>query len=95
MKTHQVIVEPLLTEKSTNLVKSNVYTFHVHEDANKNQITAVLESTYKVKIDSIRIVKRKGKVRRAGRRMNTINMPDKKIAYVHLKEGKIDLFPQS
>ena len=38
---------------------------------------------------------RKGKKRRVGRRMKVKNMADKKIAFIKVSEGKIDLFPQA
>lgn len=95
MNIYQVIIKPVLTEKATGLTQSNVYTFEIHEKANKHQVAEVLQNMYKIKIDSVRILKRKGKTRRAGKKMNDIKLPDTKIAYVHVKEGKIDLFPQA
>lgn len=95
MKADQVIVKPILTEKATELAKNQVYAFETHIKANKFQIKNVLERFYKVKVDKIRITVRKGKEKRAGRRMIGKRLPDKKIAYVKVKEGKIDLFPQT
>lgn len=93
--TDQVILKPVLTEKATNMAKTNTYTFEVHTKANKHQITDVLEHIYKVKVDGVRIMNRKGKTRRAGRKMQTRVLPDIKLAYVTLKEGSIDLFPKA
>ncbi len=91
----QIILKPVLTEKATNMAKSNTYTFEVHKNANKNQITDVLEHIYKVKVEHVRVMTRKGKTRRAGRKMQTRILPSKKFAYVTLKEGTIDLFPKA
>ena len=91
----QVIVRPVLTEKATQLVKNQVYTFEVSPKSNKNQIAVALEKMFKVKVADIRIVSRKGKMRRVGRTMKAVMMPDVKIAYVQVSEGKIDLFPQA
>ena len=95
MKINQVIVNPVLTEKATDLAKNQVYMFVVNLKANKFQIKNVLEKIYKVKVGRVRVMIRKGKSRRSGRRMVTKKLANKKIAYVKLKEGKIDLFPQT
>ena len=91
----KVIVKPVLTEKATNLAKANTYTFEVGINANKFQIATVLEQIYKVKGGSVRVMTRLGKTRRAGRKMQTRVLPDRKLAYVTLKEGSIDLFPKA
>jgi large subunit ribosomal protein L23 len=96
MQINQIIIRPIITEKATRLVQSSVYTFEVHEKANKFQVEKTLSELYGVKISQISIVKRKGKTRRVGRRMKTKQLPDMKIAYVTVKEGKLSsLFPQA
>lgn len=95
MDTHQVLIKPIITEKATNLVKSQIYTFEVHPKANKFQVKGILEKLYKVKVDAVHILLRKGKKRKVGRKMVTKKLSDRKIAIVKLKEGKIDLFPQT
>lgn len=64
-------------------------------DANKFQIAQTIEKLYGVEVDSIRMMTRKGKEKRVGRKMITKRMPDIKIALVKVKKGTIDLFPQS
>ncbi len=91
----RTIVKPVLTEKATNLAKTNTYTFEVAVNANKFQIANVLEKIYKVKVGSVRVMMRSGKTRRAGRKMQTRVLPSRKLAYVTLKEGTIDLFPKA
>lgn len=95
MKISEVIIKPVVTEKATGRVASNVYTFIVHSDANKNQIKNVLEKLYKVKVSQVKVAIRKGKVKRSGRKMIAKDLPSRKFAFVKLSEGKIDLFPQS
>lgn len=95
MNIDQVLIEPVLTEKATNMSKHSVYLFSVHLDANKFQIKKAVESLYKVKVDSIRIMVRKGKNKRVGRKSKTKQLPNVKMAFVNVKEGKIDLFPQT
>ncbi|MCX7880903.1 MAG: 50S ribosomal protein L23 [Patescibacteria group bacterium] len=94
MKLNEVIISPILTEKSTSLSRKGVYLFEVNGDANKFQIKAVLEKIYPVKVEAINIGWRKGKIRRVGRKMKIKKLASKKIAFVKLKEGKIDVFPQ-
>ncbi|MDH7476459.1 MAG: 50S ribosomal protein L23 [Microgenomates group bacterium] len=95
MKINNIILGAVMTEKATNLTKKGIYTFEVNPQANKNQITKALETLYKIKIEKVRIARHFGKRRKVGRRMVVRKLPDKRIAYVKVKEGKIDLFPQA
>jgi len=95
MEINEVIIGPLITEKTTNLVKDNIYTFLVNKKANKFQIKTVLESLYKVKVAEIRLVNRKGKKKKVGRFLHEKKLPDIKIAYIKLKEGSLEIFPKA
>lgn len=95
MKINEIIVRPLLTEKGTILAKEKTYMFEVSKKANKNQIRETIEKLYNVKVEKIRVMRRKGKQRRVGKRMKTKKLPDLKIAFVSIKQGAIDLFPQA
>ena len=95
MKINELLVRPIITEKATNLTKQKIFTFQVNLKANKNQIKEALEKLYKVKVGRVRIVVRKGKVRKVGKKMKPKTLSNIKIAYVFLKEGKLDLFPQA
>ena len=95
MQIDQIIIKPLITEKSTNAVKSNYYAFIVDKDANKFQIKNALEELYSVKVGEIKIVNRKGKKRRVGRIRQKKKLPDTKIAYVKLLKGSLEIFPKA
>lgn len=95
MKINTVVLNPVITEKTTRLSQDKVYAFQVNMDANKFQIAQTIEKLYGVEVDSIRMMTRKGKEKRVGRKMITKRMPDIKIALVKVKKGTIDLFPQS
>lgn len=95
MKINEVILKPVLTEKATNNVKDSIYTFIVNIDANKYKIREAVEKLYKVKVGVIKVITRKGKVKKAGRRLTKKRLSDRKVALIKLKEGKIDLFPQA
>ncbi len=94
MKINEILKKPVITEKTTQLLKQGYYAFEVDRRANKNQIKEAVESLFGVKVETIKTIKRKGKVKRKGRRWTKVQLPDKKIAYVKLKEGHIDLFPK-
>ncbi len=88
-----VILAPVVSEKSYSLLDANAYTFVVHPDANKTEIRQAVEKIWNVKVVSVNTINRKGKSKRfrftAGRR------PDTKRAVVKLAEGdKIEIFEQ-
>lgn len=89
---HDVIVAPVISEKSYGLIEGNVYTFIVHPDSNKTQIKIAVEKIFKVKVASVNTANRLGKRKRSrngyGQRKGT------KRAIVTLAPGSkpIDLF---
>lgn len=93
MQANKVIVKPVITEKSNRLTKENVFSFEVTMSANKHQIAEALKALYGVEVSFVRIAARKGKEKRVGRTMKTKMTPDKKIAYVKVSKGTLDLFP--
>lgn len=95
MQINNVLIKPILTEKATNLVANNCYTFLVNSKVNKFQIQEALEKIYKVKVDFVKVIVRRGKAKRVGRKMISKRLPDEKIAYIKLISGKIDLFPKA
>jgi large subunit ribosomal protein L23 len=91
-KDHRdVLLSPVVSEKSYGLLDANKYTFLVHPSANKTEIKIAVEKVFNVKVTSVNTLNRKGKTRRTrvgtGRRANT------KRAVVGLAEGqRIDIF---
>jgi len=91
MSNYDVILSPVITEKSTRLSESNQVVFRVHPHANKVEIRHAIESLFKVRVEKVRTSRQLGKVRRVGRHMG--RRPDWKKAYVTLAEGsRIDFF---
>ncbi len=88
MRTPQsIIVRPVMTEKSTALTATqNVITFDVARDANKIEIRHAVETLFSVKVDSVRIVKVSGKIKKVGRSIGRAQ--DRKKAYVKLAAGQ-------
>lgn len=84
-----------MTEKASQQASGGVYMFHVAATANKYQVKETIEDLFKVKVKKVTVTTRPGKVQRVGKRMASKTRPDRKIAYITLKEGKIDLFPSA
>ncbi|NTU46617.1 50S ribosomal protein L23 [Candidatus Roizmanbacteria bacterium] len=95
MITKAIIRKPVLTEKATQLAQKAVYLFEVDSTARKTQVAKAVQELYKVQVETVRILVRVGKTRRVGKTGKTIQLPDTKRAYVVLKSGKIDVFPQA
>ncbi len=86
-----IIIKPVITEKSMNLLADNKYTFVVDRRANKTQIKNAIENIFSVKVDNVRTISIKGKLKRMGRFEG--RTPNRKKAIVTLKPGqKIRLF---
>jgi ribosomal protein L23 len=87
-----IIIAPVVSEKSYGLMEQNTYTFYVAKDSNKNQIKNAVEEIFGVQVASVNTLNREGKRKRTrtgfGRRKAT------KRAYVTLREGSdsIDIF---
>ncbi len=80
-----IILKPVITERSTDLMEENKYTFLVHKGANKIQIKKALEDIFDVKVQSVNTMNVKGKRRRLGRFPEGVR-PGYKKAIVTLKE---------
>jgi large subunit ribosomal protein L23 len=88
-----VILAPVVSEKSYSLLDLNAYTFVVHPEANKTEIRQAVEKIWGVKVLSVNTVNRKGKRKRFRNNLGT--RPDSKRAVVKLAEGdKIEIFEQ-
>lgn len=86
----EILIRPIITEKSTFLEKEGKYVFEVSPKANKIEIKKAIEEIYKVKPIKINIIKVKGKTVRYGRTSGRTKSWKKAI--VTLKKGeKIDL----
>ena len=88
-----VIIEPVVSEKSYRLLEQNVYTFKVAPKATKPEIRQAVQDIFGVNVVKVNTLQRKGK-RKRNRRDGTFgSRPDVKRALVTLAEGdSIDLF---
>jgi len=86
-----IIIEPVISEKSYGLMDENKYTFIVRPDANKTQIKIAIEKIFEVKVTNVNTINRKGKRKRT--RFGFGKRPDTKRAIVSLADGqRIDIF---
>jgi large subunit ribosomal protein L23 len=86
-----VLVRPVISEKSYGLLDEGKYTFIVAPDANKTQIRLAVEQVFGVKVTGVNTANRPGKRRRT--RNGWGKRPDTKHAIVTLAEGdRIDIF---
>jgi large subunit ribosomal protein L23 len=88
-----VIIRPIVSEKSYALLDAGVYTFVVHPDANKIEIRQAVETVFNVRVANVNTLNRKGKRKRNRRAFTFGTRPNTKRAIVTLVEGdRIDLF---
>lgn len=94
MRDHRdVLISPVVSEKSYGLLEDNVYTFVVAPGASKPEIRAAVEQLFEVKVLKVNTLVRKGKRLRNRRTGRWGSRPDRKRALVTLAEGdSIDLF---
>ena len=86
-----IILKPVVSEKSYGLLDQNKYTFVVRPDANKIQIRQAVEQIFSVKVTSVNTLNRPGKRKRT--RFGYGKRADSKRAIVTLAEGeRIDIF---
>jgi large subunit ribosomal protein L23 len=86
-----ILLSPVISEKSYALLDENKYTFVVHPDANKTQIKIAVAEVFSVKVLSVNIINRQGK--RIRTRTGFGKRPDTKRAIVTVAAGdRIDIF---
>ncbi|MEN6325849.1 MAG: 50S ribosomal protein L23 [Syntrophomonas sp.] len=86
-----IIIKPVVTEKSMGLLADSKYTFIVDKKANKTEIKNAIENIFEVKVEKVYTMNVKGKPKRMGRFEG--RKPNRKKAIISLKPGhKIRLF---
>ena len=91
MEARDILIRPIVTEKSTALMEQGKYTFRVPLAATKIQIRQAVEQIFKVKVQAVNTIRYEGKLKRMGRTQG--RRSDWKKAVVTLKPGEaIELF---
>jgi large subunit ribosomal protein L23 len=87
----EVLIRPVISEKSYEQIAQNQYTFRIHKDAHKTQVRQAVEQLFDVKVERVNIVKVQPKPKRRGRTLGT--KPGWKKAVVQLRKGdSIEIF---
>jgi large subunit ribosomal protein L23 len=87
----EILIRPVVSEKSYHQITQNRYTFKVHKDAHKTQVRQAVEELFDVTVTAVNIVKMPAKPKRRGVIKGT--RPGWKKAIVEVKAGdKIDIF---
>ena len=91
MNASQIVLAPVMSEKSYNGIESGTYTFKVHADAHKTQIRQAVEQLFDVKVERVNVLKVQSKPKRRGLFKGT--RPGWKKAVVQLRPGqRIEFF---
>jgi large subunit ribosomal protein L23 len=85
-----ILIAPVVSEKSYSLLDEGKYTFVVDPRANKTEIKIAVEQVFGVKVDKVHTINRQGKARRT--RFGVGKRKDTKRAIVTLRDGTIDIF---
>ncbi len=88
---NEVLLAPVVSEKSYSLITDRKYTFKVHKNAHKTQVRQAVEELFDVKVEKVNIVKVQAKPKRRGMIKGT--RPGWKKAIVQLRDGQsIEIF---
>ncbi|HUN92389.1 MAG TPA: 50S ribosomal protein L23 [Burkholderiaceae bacterium] len=86
-RLYTVLMAPIISEKATMIAdKNRQFAFRVRPDATRQDVKAAVELLFKVEVESVQILNRRGKTRRFGR--HTGRRENIRKAYVGLKEGQ-------
>ena len=91
MNARQVIIRPVISEKSYALLAANKYTFRVDDRANKTQVRQAIEEIFGVRVTGVRTVRVKSKPKRRGWTKGQRRQWKKAIVTLH-PEDSIELF---
>ena len=86
MEARDILIRPLITEKTTELMAEGKYVFVVDKNANKIEIAKAVKEVFDVKVDKVNTIRVKGKTKRLGRTSG--KRPDYKKAIVKLVAGE-------
>ena len=86
MELHQVLIAPVVSEKSYSLIEDNKYSFRVHPSAHKTEIRQAVEELFNVKVEGVNVLKVQSKPKRRG--FSAGRRPGWKKAIVQLRAGQ-------
>jgi large subunit ribosomal protein L23 len=95
LTAHDIIIHPVISEKSMDEAQRGKYTFAVHDDANKVQIAAAVEELFKVEVVSVNVLTTKSKEKKGGMRRSRLSgrtTPWRKAIVTLVPGQKIEFF---
>ncbi len=93
LKYYDVILKPVITEKSMDAMGEKKYTFYVHPEANKSQIKEAVEKMFDgTKVKSVNTMNLKGKLKRRGRTMGYTAKRKKAVVALTPESKDIEIF---
>ena len=93
MKTpYDVILKPVISERSMDDAQNKKYTFKVQKDSNKTQIKLALEEVFGVEVKKLNIINVKGKKKRMGKSVGRTSDTKKAIVTLTPKSKEIEFF---
>ena len=91
MNSRQVLIKPVVSEKSYALLAANKYTFRIHPDANKTQVRQAVEEIFGVRVEDVRTVSVRSKPKRRGMTGGRTREWKKAVVQLHADDS-IELF---
>ena len=91
MNARQVIIRPVISEKSYALLAANKYTFRIHPEANKTQVRQAVEDIFGVRVEDVRTVNVRSKPKRRGLSSGSRRQWKKAVVTLH-PDDTIELF---
>ena len=91
MTAREVIIRPVVSEKSYALLAANKYTFRIHDDAHKTQVRQAIEEIFGVRVQGVRTSWVKSKPKRRGWSSGKTRRWKKAVVQLH-QEDSIELF---
>ena len=92
MTAYDIIIEPILSEKSYDGIPAKKYTFKVAKDATKSQIKVAVEQIFGVKVDKVNTANYDGKLKRMGRSEGRRSAYKKSIVILSADSKAIEFF---
>ena len=91
MNSRNVIIRPVVSEKSYALLAANKYTFRIHPEANKTQVRQAVEEIFGVRVQGVRTMSVRAKPKRRGYTAGKTRAWKKAVVQLH-PEDSIELF---
>ncbi|MDS9472006.1 50S ribosomal protein L23 [Sporosarcina pasteurii] len=92
MEAREILKRPVITERSSEQMDLNKYTFEVDTRANKTQIKDAVEEVFNVTVEKVNVMNYKGKFKRMGRHAGYTNKRRKAVVTLTADSNDIELF---